>query len=107
MAYDANLDARIQDVVLSWGATRKMMFGGTGYMLNGNLLAGVHGDRLIVRLGAADGEAALEEPGVAPFDMTRRPMAGWVTVGQDQLGGSGLLEWLTRARTFVASLPSK
>jgi len=107
MAYDEQLDARISDIVASWDATRKKMFGGTCYLLNGNMLGGVIDDRLIARIGSEAGAAALSEPSVLPFDYTGKPMRGWVTVGPDALEGDGLLDWLVRARTFVDTLPPK
>ena len=80
MAYDEELDQRVGDMVSIWGAVRKRMFGGTGYLLNGNMMAGVHGERLILRLGEEESLTALEEPDVSPFDLTGRPMTGWVQV---------------------------
>jgi hypothetical protein len=107
MAYDQQLDSRVSDVVTPWGATRKTMFGGTAYMLNGNLTAGVYKDRLLVRLSGEEGVAALEEPHVTPFDMMPRPMPGWVTVSSEGVAGDGLTFWLERARRYVESLPHK
>ncbi len=107
MAYDEELDARVAEIVLPWGATRKKMFGGTGYMLNGNMMAGVHGERLILRLSDEAGEAALKKHSVKPFDMVPRPMPGWVMVDQEGLSGKNLKGWLDEAHEFVQSLPSK
>jgi hypothetical protein len=106
MAYDVELDGRIADVVAPWGATRKAMFGGTGYMLNGNLMAGVHKDRLVLRLGDEQGAAALEQAHVLPFDITGRPMIGWVMVERDGIGDD-LKRWLDMARAHAESLPPK
>jgi hypothetical protein len=86
----------------------KKMFGGVGFLLNGNLLVGVWKDSLIARLGPDQAEKALPEPHVKEFDITGRPMKGWVLVepegveGDDQLGG-----WIQRAVTFVGKLPKK
>ena len=107
MVYNEQLDSRISDVVAPWGATRKAMFGGTAYMLNGNLMAGVYKDRLLVRLSADEGVAALEEPHVTPFDMMPRPMPGWVTISAEGVMGEGLLSWLDRGRKYAESLPPK
>ncbi|MCL5735958.1 MAG: TfoX/Sxy family protein [Actinobacteria bacterium] len=107
MAYDEELDQRVADIVGLWGAVRRKMFGGTGYLINGNMLAGVHRNRLILRLGAADADAALQDSAVSPFDMTRKPMAGWVQVDPPGFAGEKLEEWLLKARTFVSSLPPK
>jgi hypothetical protein len=86
----------------------KKMFGGVGFLLNGNLLVGVWKDSLCVRLGPEQVEKALPEPHVREFDIAGRPMKGWVLVepegvtGDDQLKG-----WIQRAVTFVGKLPVK
>jgi TfoX/Sxy family transcriptional regulator of competence genes len=66
MAYDQALDDRVAEITMPWGAVRKTMFGGTGYMLNGHLLGGVYKQRLLVRLSAEAGADALNEPDTAP-----------------------------------------
>ena len=85
------------------------MFGGIGFLLNGNLLVAVRKDSLLVRLGPEQGEEALSEPHVSEFKITGRgTMTGWVVVGMngvhdnDQLTG-----WIERATKFVGKLPKK
>ena len=107
MAYDQELDARVEEIATVWGASRKKMFGGTCYLLWGNMLAGVHGDSLIVRLGKDAGAAALDLPGVRPFDISKNPMSGWVMVDSENLDDAALEDWLEQARDFVATLPAK
>lgn len=107
MPYDEDLDARIADAVTPLGATRKKMFGGTGYLLDGNMLAGVHKDHLVLRLGEDAGAATLEEPGVRPFDITGRPMAGWVMVDSSVVDDAALERWLALALDHVRTLPPK
>ena len=107
MAYDEELDDRVANIALSWDATCKKMFGGTCYLLHGNMMAGVLGSRLILRLGAPAADAALTQPFVYPFDFTGRPMQGWIMVGPERLGDPELADWLAQARAFVESLPAK
>ena len=84
------------------------MFGGIGFLLNGNMLVGVWKDSLIVRLGPDLGDDALKEPHVKEFDITGRAMKGWVLVepggveNDDQLNG-----WIQRAVKFVGKLAAK
>src|SRR5262249_39651532 len=86
----------------------KKMFGGIGFLLNGNLLVGVWKESLVVRLGEEEGEEALKEPHVKEFDVTGRPMRNWVldrpeaVQDDDQLKG-----WIQRALEFVKTLPAK
>jgi hypothetical protein len=69
---------------------------------------GVWKDSLIARVGPGGYEDALREPHVREFDITGRPMKGWVLVrpvgveGDDQLAG-----WIRRAVAFVRALAAK
>ena len=109
MAFDENLAQRIrQRLARRNNVEEKKMFGGVGFLLNGNMLVGVWKDSLIVRLGPDSYEEALKAPHVKKFDITGKPMKGWVLVepkgveGDDQLAG-----WIERATKFVGRLPGK
>jgi hypothetical protein len=58
----------------------KKMFGGLAILLDGKMAVGVRGDGLIVRTDPGQQEALLAEPGARPFDLTGRPMRGWLMV---------------------------
>lgn len=109
MAFDQTLAARIQELLIrTAGITEKKMFGGIAYLLNGNMCVGVWRDSLIVRLDATEGAAALYEPHVREFDITGRPMRGWIMVDPAGLEEDrDLNEWLYRATEFVKTLPPK
>jgi hypothetical protein len=109
MTFDEALAARVrQALARRQNVEEKRMFGGGGFLLGGNLLVGVRKDSLIVRLGPEEGDESLKEPHVKEFDITGRPMKGWVLVeaegvtGDDQLAG-----WIQRAVKFVGKLPIK
>jgi TfoX/Sxy family transcriptional regulator of competence genes len=109
MAFSEALAGRIrQQLARRRNVEEKKMFGGVGFLLNGNLLVGVWKDSLIARLGPDEGDEALKEPHVKEFDITGRAMKGWVLVepdgveGDDQLAG-----WMQRALKFVGTLPAK
>ena len=86
----------------------KKMFGGVGFLLNGILLVGVWKDSLCVRLGPDQAEAALLEPHVKKFDITGRPMKGWVLVEPEGVEEDDqLADWIERAMKFVKALPKK
>jgi TfoX/Sxy family transcriptional regulator of competence genes len=109
MTYNKDLEVRIQKIVSSWKNTdSKKMFGGICHLLNGNMFCGVYKDFLILRLGDDKAEGALKLPFVKPFDITGRPMKGWVMVGERGFAGEKeLKEWLEKARAFVKTLASK
>ena len=83
MAFSEALAERIrQGLARRKGIEAKKMFGGIGFLLNGNMLVGVWKDSLVVRLGPEEGDAALKEPHVSEFDITGRAMKGWVLVAR-------------------------
>jgi TfoX/Sxy family transcriptional regulator of competence genes len=109
MAFDETLAGRIRDALArKSGVEEKKMFGGVGFLLNGNMLVGVWKDSLIVRLGPDEYEDALLEPHVREFDITGKPMKGWVMVAPDGVEDDDQLkEWIQRAMKFVGTLPAK
>ncbi len=107
MPYNKELDILVSKVTADWGTTRKKMFGGTCHLLQGNMVGGVYKDYLILRLGKGEAEEALKEPFVTEFDITGRPMKGWVMVAREGLKEGMIEEWLKKARSFVETLPPK
>lgn len=109
MPYNQIIDDRIRKIVSQWENTNaKNMFGGVCHLLNGNMVAGVYKDYLILRMGVEEAEQALENPHVRMFDITGRPMKGWVMVSEDGfVTKEELTLWLNKARTFVETLPPK
>jgi hypothetical protein len=62
------------------------------------MACGVRGHDLIVRVAADAAEAALREPGTRPFDLTGRPMKGWLLVDADgHAEDDDLRRWSTGA----------
>jgi TfoX/Sxy family transcriptional regulator of competence genes len=105
MAYDETLATRVRELVPALG--EKKMFGGLAFLLGGNMAVGVHGDDLIVRCDRAEHAAFLAEPGARPFDVTGRPMAGWLMVAGEVLDDDVLRTWVDRGVTYAGSLPPK
>ncbi len=107
MPYNEKIDQRICDVIIDWNTTRKKMFGGTCHLVNGNMLCGVYKDFLILRLGQESAQEALSKKHVTVFDITGKPMKGWVMVNEEGFKGQALKKWLIQAREFAESLPPK
>ena len=109
MAFSESLAGRIRDALArKKNIEEKKMFGGIGFLLHGNMLVGVWKNSLIVRLGADEGENALLEPHVKAFDITGRPMKGWILVEPEGVEDDDQLKtWIQRAVKFVEKLPGK
>jgi TfoX/Sxy family transcriptional regulator of competence genes len=109
MAFSEKLAVRIrQQLAGKRGVTEKKMFGGVGFLLNGNMCVGVWKDSLIVRLAPEEAEAALREAHVAEFEITGRSMKGWALVGPDGVDDDDSLHvWIQRCVKFVQKLPAK
>ena len=109
MAYDEGLAERIRERLAADPAiTEKRMFGGIAFLLHGNMAVGVTGDDLMVRVGPEATDAALTRPGARIFDMTGRPMRGWVVVaGSAVREDEALGAWIDEGRAFAAGLPPK
>lgn len=109
MAYDEALAQRVRQALVGEPEVVEMkMFGGTGYLLGGNMACGVNGSNLIVRVGPQEYENALSEPGVLVFDMTGRPMTGWVQVTPLGLPDQVALQaWIERGLAYARGLPPK
>lgn len=84
------------------------MFGGVGWMLQGNLAVGVMGTELIVRVGPDAYEDALAQPHTREFDFTGRSMRGWVLVAPEGYErDDDFSRWVHAGRQFALSLPPK
>ena len=109
MAYNENTAERVRKkLARRRGLEEKKMFGGIGFLLNGNMCVGVWKEFLILRVGANGYEAALAEPFTKEFDITGRSMKGWVMVEPDGFADDvSLSEWVQQAVAFVKTLPAK
>jgi len=109
MAFDESLAARIRKAIgRKKGIEEKKMFGGLGFLLNGNMCVGVWKNSMIVRLGTEESESALLEPHVGEFDITGKAMKGWIMVAAEGVAGEiDVKQWVQRAVRFVGKLPVK
>ena len=109
MAYDRNLARRIRDLLKGTaGLEEKKMFGGVGYLIRGNMACGVYKEALIVRVGPEEYQEALGSRHARPFDLTGRPMKGWVMVGAEGCRtDNDLRGWIGRGLEYTNTLPPK
>jgi hypothetical protein len=104
MAFDPELDLKIQSIVKKDRMSRKTMFGGTCYLLGDKMVCGVWKDYMILRLGEAQALMALKQGKARVFDITGKPMKGWVMIRGDGLTSQSIAKWIGQAKSFVASV---
>jgi TfoX/Sxy family transcriptional regulator of competence genes len=109
MPYSQSLADRVRQALRDRrGITEKKMFGGLAFLLHGKMLVGVWQQSLVVRLGPEQAAEALKRDYVREFDVTGRPMKGWIMVEPDGLDSDKqLAEWIEAAMRFVGTLPRK
>jgi TfoX/Sxy family transcriptional regulator of competence genes len=109
MAYDELLAQRVRAALPALpGLTEKKMFGGLAFLIDGNMACGVSNDSLMVRIDPAATDAALAQPHVRIFDMTGRPMKGWIVVERAGIqADADLTNWISQGVAFAQSLPPK
>lgn len=109
MAYNEQSAERIRSILARRRyLTQRKMFGGIAFMLNGNMCCGVHRDDLIVRVAREEHAAALARPHARTFDLTGKPMKGFVLVApQGYRAEDSLKEWIAMGVRCARSLPAK
>ena len=109
MAFDEGLAQRLREILSDClGYEEKKMFGGIGFILQGNMACGVIREDLIVRVGAENYPDALLQPDVELFDMTGRAMTGWVIVKEPGYrNDSNLKGWVEQGVSYSLTLPPK
>jgi TfoX/Sxy family transcriptional regulator of competence genes len=108
VAYSDALACRVRDVLADHqGVVERRMFGSLGFLLHDRVCVGVWETSLIARIGPGLAATAVKRPHVRPFDVTGRPMRGWVLVDAEGVETDEQLRaWIRRAVTFVQALSS-
>ncbi|MFZ5677446.1 MAG: TfoX/Sxy family protein [Pseudomonadota bacterium] len=83
------------------------MFGGTGFMLNGNMVAGTFKKGLLLRVGAERLKEALRIGKARQMEMGGRLMEGYVYIDAKALDKRAIHGALDLAVAFVGALPKK
>lgn len=87
---------------------QKRMFGGTCFMINGNMLVCVSKRGLMARVGKDQEAEALARPHAAQCRPTGRPMPGFIRIEPEGIEtDDDLRHWVEMARTYVCALPPK
>jgi TfoX/Sxy family transcriptional regulator of competence genes len=83
------------------------MFGGVGFMLNGNMVAAASKRGLLLRVGKANQSAALATAGASLMTMRGRTMEGYVFVDPAALSPGVVSKSLPLALAFVRGMAPK
>lgn len=88
--------------------TLRPMFGNLAAFVNGNMMAGLFGEDMFVRV-AAPAQARIIEAGGRPFEpMAGRPMTGYTVVPDGwRTDRTRAAAWLEEALEFTAAMPAK
>ena len=107
MMFDDTLAARIRSQLgKKKGLTEKKMFGGIGFLLNGNIACAVRKDEMLVRVVPEETDEALAKKHTRLFGT--RPMKGWILVAPEGLKTEmALAKWIETGVDCAASLPPK
>ena len=102
------LAAAVRAALVGAGDIREVkMFGGIGFMLNGNMVAAASKRGLLVRVGKEAQSEALAQPGTRPMVMRGRVMDGYVYRDPPALDKTAAQTLLRLAAAFVQTLPPK
>ena len=109
MAYNLDLEDRIDKLINRLGPiAKKNMFGGIGYLINGNMCFGIYKESLVLRASPEEADRLLKNEYISPFNITGRTMKGWVLVSPDYVETEDqLLEMLKIGVKFAGTLPKK
>jgi hypothetical protein len=109
MPYDEGLAQILRDdLAETEGLAEKRMFGGLCFLLNGNMLCGVHKGGAMFRVGKENEAMALAIEGVGPMTFTGRKMGGLVDMAEEAFVNDALRNsCMALALDFVRDLPPK
>ena len=105
---EQDLAASVRAALEGAGTVREIrMFGGIGFMLNGNMIAGASKRGLLLRVGKDREVEALARPGARPMEMRGRRMPGYIYIDLPALNNPAVRKWLQLAIPYVVTLPPK
>jgi len=108
MAPEQDLSTRVRAALAGAGTIREVkMFGGIGFMLNGNMVAAASKRGLMLRVGKERQGEALSRPGTREVIMRGRAVEGYIRVDPAAVDEAAIDDWVRLAATFVKTLPPK
>jgi TfoX/Sxy family transcriptional regulator of competence genes len=109
MAYDEDLADRLRELMPVDGVREQRMFGGLGFMVDGNLAIAASGQGgLLVRVDPAQADDLVDNTAAEVAVMRGRPMTGWLRVPAEAVTTKrDLKKWADRGSAYARSLPPK
>ena len=109
MAYNTDLEYRIDKLASPFTELdKRKMFGGVGYMLNGNMCCAIHKEYLVVRTSIQKAGELLKDETIEPFNITGKAMKGWLMISSDYVEtDEKLSSMLKLGIDFAENLPPK
>lgn len=109
MAYDEAVAERIREALAGErGVTEQKMFGGLGFMINGNMAAAaVSKGGLMVRVEPGEGRRLIEEGRANPMQMRGKQMSGWLLLDAATLDDDAFTEAVEWGAGYARTLPPK
>jgi TfoX/Sxy family transcriptional regulator of competence genes len=108
MREEGDLAARVRACLAGVeGVSEMRMFGGVGFMLNGNMLAGTSKRGLLLRVGKERHAEAVAEPSMRAMEQRGRVMEGYVYADPPPALDTALKALLERALDHVRTLTPK
>src|SRR5689334_6131096 len=84
MSYNEKLTGRIRTSLAGTkNLVEKKMFGGIAFMINDKMCVGVDKDDLMLRCEPEMTDELLGKKGVRVFNLTGKPMKGWLLIGPE------------------------
>src|SRR5262245_39164699 len=94
MAYDEKTAERVRQAL---AGTRKLvekkMFGGIAFMVNDKMCVGVDKTDLMIRCSPEENDELMNRKGVRQFDLTGKPMKGWLLVSAEATKSKKDFDW--------------
>lgn len=107
MPHNIDLEYIIDKLSNQLGEITKKMFGCIGYLFGGNMSFGIYKKYLILRTSPKKAWDMLKSEYVTQFDITGKPMKGWVMIFPDYVETDGqLTNMLKLGIEFASNLPA-
>jgi len=108
VADDLDLIVSVREALAGSSDIREVrMFGGIGFMLNGNMVAAASRRGLLLRVGKDRQDEAVANSGARPMVMRGRTMEGYIYADPPALNKQAIENWLRLAVAYVQTLPPK